>query len=74
MVTVLPRSDLGFQLSYAELLLIRGAWLDALRDEFEGRRYCSVRREEEGRVMASGLVVGVISEEYVERELLAELG
>ena len=58
MVTVLPRSDLGFQLSDAELLLIgqgrgcvqtRGTWRDALRHEFEGLQCCSVRRKDPGQ-------------------------
>ena len=58
MVTVLPRRNLGFQLSDAELLLIgqgrgcvqtRGAWRDALRHEFEGRRRCSVRQKDPGQ-------------------------
>ena len=55
MVTVWPRSDFGFQLSDAELLLIgqgrgcvqtRGAWRDALRHEFEGLQRGSVRRKD----------------------------
>ena len=73
MVTVSPRSDFGFQPSDAELggLLIgqgrgcvetRGAWRDALRHEFEGlQRSAKGSGPGEGRVTASGLVVGVVS-------------
>ena len=58
MVTVFSCSDLGFQLSDAELLLIgqgrgcfqtRGAWRDALRHKFEGLRCCSVRQKDPGQ-------------------------
>ena len=58
MVTVLPRRNLGFQLSDAELLLIgqgrgcvqtRGAGRDALGHEFEGLQCCSVRQKDPGQ-------------------------
>ena len=86
MVTVLPRSDLGFQLSDAELLLI-GQGRGCVQTRVPGVTRCVTNskdcsaaafgeriRVRRGRVMASGLVVGVVSGEYGERVLLAALG